>query len=141
MKKSPLPPSRTADQFVVRFPDGMRDRITIEAKANNRSMNAEIIARLEGSISSKPHQTLQAIEAQSRLIQSLGGYVATLAEMVVSGESASSELLTLLIGLGKSLRGGDLNQGCNIAEAMVEFGVAQGDLDPSELLRIRAIRS
>lgn len=37
-----LPPSRTAEQFVVRFPDGMRDRIAEAAKANNRSMNAEI---------------------------------------------------------------------------------------------------
>lgn len=43
------PPSRTADQFVVRFPDGMRDRIADEAKTNNRSMNAEIVARLQAS--------------------------------------------------------------------------------------------
>lgn len=45
-----LPPSRTADQFVVRFPEGMRDRIADEAKANGRSMNAEIIARLDRSL-------------------------------------------------------------------------------------------
>ena len=44
-----LPPSRTAEQFVVRFPDGMRDRIAEAAKQNNRSMNAEIVARLQGS--------------------------------------------------------------------------------------------
>lgn len=46
-----LPPSRTAEQFVVRFPDGMRDKIAESAKANNRSMNAEIVARLERSFS------------------------------------------------------------------------------------------
>lgn len=45
-----LPPSRTADQFVVRFPDGMRDQIAALAKANNRSMNAEIVARLQRSL-------------------------------------------------------------------------------------------
>lgn len=44
-----LPPSRTAEQFVVRFPDGMRDKIAEAAKANNRSMNAEIVARLQAS--------------------------------------------------------------------------------------------
>lgn len=44
-----LPPSRTAEQFVVRFPDGMRDRIAEAAKSSNRSMNAEIVARLEQS--------------------------------------------------------------------------------------------
>lgn len=44
-----LPPSRTAEQFVVRFPGGMRDRIAESAKASGRSMNAEIVARLEQS--------------------------------------------------------------------------------------------
>lgn len=48
MKKE-LPPSRTADQYVLRFPDGMRDRIAEIAKTNGRSMNSEIIARLQTS--------------------------------------------------------------------------------------------
>ncbi|ATQ75060.1 DNA-binding protein [Massilia violaceinigra] len=48
MKTSP--PSRAADQFVVRLPVGMRDRIAEEAKANNRSMNAEIVFRLAQSL-------------------------------------------------------------------------------------------
>lgn len=39
-----------ADKYIVRFPDGMRDRIAAEAKAANRSMNAEIVARLEKSL-------------------------------------------------------------------------------------------
>lgn len=40
-------PSDKADKFVVRFPDGMREKIRVAAEANNRSMNAEIIARLQ----------------------------------------------------------------------------------------------
>lgn len=48
------PPSRTAEQFVVRFPDGMRDRIAEIAKTNNRSMNSEIVARLQASFDSPP---------------------------------------------------------------------------------------
>ncbi|HDR9877444.1 TPA: Arc family DNA-binding protein [Burkholderia cenocepacia] len=51
MSKDTKAPSRSADQFVVRFPDGMRERIANEAKKNNRSMNAEIIARLDDSFS------------------------------------------------------------------------------------------
>lgn len=43
-------PSDRADKFVVRLPDGMRDRIKAEADNNKRSMNAEIIARLEQSL-------------------------------------------------------------------------------------------
>lgn len=39
---------RGADQFQVRLPEGMRDEIAAAAKANGRSMNAEIVARLSG---------------------------------------------------------------------------------------------
>ena len=42
--------SRTADKFVVRLPDGMRERIADVAKNHHRSMNSEIIARLEQSL-------------------------------------------------------------------------------------------
>ncbi|WP_339457458.1 Arc family DNA-binding protein [Pseudomonas sp. EA_65y_Pfl1_P120] len=35
------------DKFVVRLPDGMRSRIALEARDNARSMNSEIIYRLE----------------------------------------------------------------------------------------------
>lgn len=37
---------RGAEQFTVRFPEGLRDRIKAAADANNRSMNAEIVATL-----------------------------------------------------------------------------------------------
>ena len=40
-------PSEKQERFIVRLPDGMRDRIKLAADANNRSMNAEIVATLE----------------------------------------------------------------------------------------------
>ena len=40
-------PSAKLDQYIVRFPDGMRERLKRAAAANNRSLNAEIIARLQ----------------------------------------------------------------------------------------------
>lgn len=40
-------PSRRADQFPVRFPDGWRDAIKAEAAKNRRSMNSEILAAIE----------------------------------------------------------------------------------------------
>lgn len=46
MSKQPYP-SQTQDRFIVRLPDGLRDRIAAAAKANNRSMNSEIVATLE----------------------------------------------------------------------------------------------
>lgn len=42
--------SRTADKFVVRLPDGMRERIAEVARVHHRSMNSEIIARMERTL-------------------------------------------------------------------------------------------
>ena len=42
-------PSRGLDKFVLRLPDGMRDKISVAARAYKRTMNAEIIQRLEAS--------------------------------------------------------------------------------------------
>lgn len=42
--------SRTADKFVLRLPEGLRDRINLEAGKNHRSMNGEIIARIDRSL-------------------------------------------------------------------------------------------
>lgn len=44
--------SRGAEQFSVRFPDGMRDRIKAQAAGNRRSMNSEILDLLERALSS-----------------------------------------------------------------------------------------
>lgn len=46
MAKKPAP-SDLMDKFMLRMPDGMRDRIAKAAKENGRSMNAEIVRRLE----------------------------------------------------------------------------------------------
>ena len=40
--------SRDDPHFRLRIPEDMRDRLKDEAERNNRSMNAEIIARLQG---------------------------------------------------------------------------------------------
>ncbi|MFG1421738.1 Arc family DNA-binding protein [Roseixanthobacter liquoris] len=43
-------PVREYDKFMLRMPEGMRDRIAREAKSNGRSMNAELIARIEKTL-------------------------------------------------------------------------------------------
>lgn len=45
-----IPTNRESDKFVLRLPDGMRDRIKAAADANSRSMNAEIVARLSATL-------------------------------------------------------------------------------------------
>lgn len=41
-----LTSSRTADKFVVRLPDGMRERVAKVARKHHRSMNSEVISTL-----------------------------------------------------------------------------------------------
>lgn len=47
--------SRTADKFVVRLPKGMRQLIADVAKNYHRSMNSEIVSRLENSLRVEPY--------------------------------------------------------------------------------------
>lgn len=53
MAKREAFPSEKLDQYMLRFPDGMRERLKDEAAKNKRSLNAEIIARLEDSFLSE----------------------------------------------------------------------------------------
>jgi hypothetical protein len=46
------PPVHSLEKFVLRLPEGMRDKIGVAARASKRSMNAEIVQRLEASFSS-----------------------------------------------------------------------------------------
>lgn len=60
--------SRTADKFVVRLPDGMRERVAEVARTNHRSMNSEIIDRLEQSLLNnrlKPAQSESPVQSES----------------------------------------------------------------------------
>lgn len=47
-------PSETRDRFMVRLPDGMREKIGAAAKASSRTMNAEIIHRLSFTFGINP---------------------------------------------------------------------------------------
>ncbi|WP_299793836.1 Arc family DNA-binding protein [Ramlibacter sp.] len=41
--------SNDSEKFIVRLPDGMRTRIAEAAAANHRTMNAEVVSRLQQS--------------------------------------------------------------------------------------------
>jgi hypothetical protein len=62
MSEDPKPAvSRESDKFMLRLPDGMRERIAEVAKANGRSMNAEIVARIEASLAAPAREALGGI--------------------------------------------------------------------------------
>ena len=53
---------RGSDQVKLRLPDGMRDELKEAAKVNGRSMNAEIIVRLESFKTQQSNQQLDRME-------------------------------------------------------------------------------
>lgn len=54
---------RGAEQYTVRMPDGLRDRIKAAADTNNRSMNAEIVSALERAFPSPSIEVDKLIDA------------------------------------------------------------------------------
>lgn len=59
-------PSAMLDQYMVRFPDGMRDALKAAASEKGRSLNAEIVARLEGSLDVEMY-TRNLVAAQAEI--------------------------------------------------------------------------
>jgi hypothetical protein len=70
--RDPAGPGRKADQFIVRFPPGMRDRIAAAARENGRSMNAEIVHRLEQSFAPS---LAEAVDLRSISASDLGEFL------------------------------------------------------------------
>jgi Arc-like DNA binding domain len=50
IEKTGQSPSRKLDQLLLRFPDGLRAKLTTAARANHRTLTAEIVQRLQTSL-------------------------------------------------------------------------------------------
>lgn len=48
--KATSPVGRGSDQFMLRLPGGLRERIKANAELNRRSMNSEIVLHLENAL-------------------------------------------------------------------------------------------
>lgn len=145
MNKPAQPPSRTADQFVVRFPDGMRDRIADQAKLNNRSMNAEIVARLEQSFDgpvkqSEVEELLQKlnerddiakqIAARDHLLSITGVYLRLVVDRVEkSDDELSNHLMDLTGRYADCIVHADFGAAFQVAMELVKVGSQIGILD------------
>jgi hypothetical protein len=76
------PVSRDANRFIIRFPPGMRDAIAQLAEENNRSMNAEIVARLAASMQERNEMASRIdwlaneVDFLQRAIQTMFGIIA-----------------------------------------------------------------
>nr|WP_092046278.1 Arc family DNA-binding protein [Methylobacterium pseudosasicola] len=80
-------PSRRQDQFVLRLPDGMRERIADAARANNRSMNAEIVSRIQQSLDGQASAT--------------GAFAAAKLQLAERPVSTLSDMKSVALALGE----------------------------------------
>lgn len=62
-----MKPGRGADQFPLRLPEGMRDQIKNAAAKSGRSMNAEIIDRLEDSFTLDSYSDFPGFSAHDKI--------------------------------------------------------------------------
>lgn len=88
-------PGRGSDQFPLRLPDGMRERIKAAADAAGRSMNAEIVATLEDRYPA-PEELDAKVE---RMIFAIGARVTT-AQTEADRSAARKEFLSLMATAG-----------------------------------------
>lgn len=92
----------------MRLPNGMRDRIAEAAKASERSMNAEIVARMRQSfeMDSVAGMNLSSVDA-AELKEAIAGLSLLLQEQKalfdVQRETLISELLKRLRGDGEAV--------------------------------------
>lgn len=73
-------PSAKQDQYMLRLPDGMRDRLKAEAEKNKRTLNSEIIARLDDSLLA---EQLETVAAESSFKPPTAKELKRLAEIIV----------------------------------------------------------
>jgi plasmid stability protein len=60
--------TRFSDKFLVRLPDGMRDQLAEAARANRRSMTAEISHRLQASFDAEQQRDRVVIDSKSGVV-------------------------------------------------------------------------
>jgi hypothetical protein len=64
-----------ADKYVLRMPEGMRDKIIELAKANNRSMNAEMVLMLQQAMDARSIGAASGLDVDA-LVESIATRVA-----------------------------------------------------------------
>lgn len=128
MEAKPVYPSDVADKVLVRMPDGMRDRLKELGKVNKRTLNAEIIARLEASMSQQP-QVQTGLLPQFQMVNSGVQLADTAAKLVLieKPDVKSADSFELLIKtLEATLKVGQVAPGADPTEAHGELdGVAE----------------
>lgn len=91
------------DKFVVRFPDGLRDQIAEAARGSGRSMNAEIVTRLEWSLEAQLLDQVELLHKNLDGVRSLASTVEALKSDVARYTAGEQGALAWLLGNDSAL--------------------------------------
>ena len=99
-------PSQTADRFLVRLPDGMRQRLAESARAHNRTMTKDVVARLEASFENAGPALPQCVQdAVEDEIEARGGTPEeALTRLVLAGQSRGGTVFQVTLQPGTKLQ-------------------------------------
>lgn len=62
-------PIREYDRFIVRLPDGLRERLSQRAVASGHSMNAEVVATLAASLDSQENSRVGVLAWEAKRLK------------------------------------------------------------------------
>ncbi|WP_429499314.1 Arc family DNA-binding protein [Robbsia andropogonis] len=123
------PVGRESDKFMLRMPDGMRDRISEAAKANNRSMNSEIVARIDSSFALaeevahlrdglETYRKLSGI--QQDMLRKTGQFLAMVLDLIpISSDSDKNLLSEWIKAYAQAVTEGDVSGAISAVEQIV----------------------
>lgn len=132
--------ARTDPQVNIRMNAELKARLEAGAAMSGRSLNSEIIERLNSTFSNGPDSSLKTIESQTKLISLMGRYIKMMAELAKKGNPTKLEQILLIEALAEALQDGDHLGGLSVTDNMRQFMVdrtsrAQGSAeseDPSQ---------
>lgn len=115
-----------SDKFIVRLPDGTRQRIAQLALQNNRTMNAEIVMRLLHSLDASAagadassHDRLVEGELGLARLEELLGELVALVTVQITWSKAGAALAASLVATTDALSGGVSKADKTLAEAVL----------------------
>ena len=126
-------------RITLRLPEQLHRSLSESAARTSKSMNAEIIARLEEAVTG--HQTLHqlldklsgnvdrldsVVTATMNMNRMLGYYLAELADRVPIHDETSAKLVPILKRIGRELASGDTASARDALRELNELGVADG---------------
>lgn len=137
-------PSDVADKFLLRLPDGMRTKLKAAAKANSRTMNAEIIHRLQATLDSDEaafvagFNEVTELRAAQRLKATMGSGAQQVAE-TMGHAKGTPELEQVVQALSEEMRAMLQQQTQELIDGFVRAGEMQKN-NPDAFAKLAAIK-